>query len=175
LESIIPDLDRATSTVLYDPSYSARFNSRKKFPSAGPNVSAHPSAFEKAREGGRVDVDGVEGGRGESNGEGSGDVLTRTVPIPSGMVGCIMGKGGSFIKEIRRISGCRITISPSVRKHGSVGDGNGNGIGGEKQEEEFRSFSVTGDKDGIEKAFNMLYNKLDDEKERIARERDVKE
>lgn len=74
---------------------------------------------------------------------------TRNVPIPSAMVGCIIGRGGVFINEIRKMSGCRISISKLT-----------------DPETNQRTFSVTGSAGAIEKALNMLYNQLDKEKER---------
>jgi heterogeneous nuclear rnp K-like protein 2 len=74
---------------------------------------------------------------------------TRNVPIPAAMVGCIIGRAGVFINEIRKMSGCRISISKLT-----------------DPETNQRTFSVTGSQGAIEKALNMLYNQLDKEKER---------
>src|SRR6201999_3416446 len=39
------------------------------------------------------------------------NLRTQNIAIPSDMVGCIIGKGGSKISEIRRLSGSRISIA----------------------------------------------------------------
>ena len=38
-------------------------------------------------------------------------VQTQNISIPAGMVGCIIGRGGSKISEIRKSSGARISIA----------------------------------------------------------------
>lgn len=42
---------------------------------------------------------------------GSSVLRTQNISIPADMVGCIIGKGGSKITEIRRLSGSRISIA----------------------------------------------------------------
>ncbi|KAI9476493.1 MAG: hypothetical protein EXX96DRAFT_652122 [Benjaminiella poitrasii] len=88
--------------------------------------------------------------------------LTTTVPpsnirvqhisIPSDMVGCIIGKGGSKISEIRQLSGSRISIAKVP--HDNSGE---------------RMFTIQGTLESNEKALYLLYGQLENEKERRLR------
>jgi len=42
--------------------------------------------------------------------ENGGELQTQNISIPSDMVGCIIGRAGSKISEIRKTSGTRISI-----------------------------------------------------------------
>jgi len=77
------------------------------------------------------------------------NVRTQQISIPADMVGCIIGKGGSKISEIRRISGSRISIAKVP--HDETGE---------------RMFTITGTPESNEKALYLLYNQLELEKER---------
>ncbi|CAJ0833060.1 11894_t:CDS:2 [Entrophospora sp. SA101] len=63
--------------------------------------------------------------------------------------GCIIGKGGSKISEIRRLSGSRISIAKTP--HDETGE---------------RMFTIQGSAESNEKALFLLYNQLENEKER---------
>lgn len=80
-----------------------------------------------------------------------GDLRVQNISIPSDMVGCIIGKGGSKITEIRRISGSRISIAKVP--HDESGE---------------RMFTIQGTAESNEKALFLLYNSLEGEKERRA-------
>ncbi|KAM0791989.1 hypothetical protein ACM66B_007102 [Microbotryomycetes sp. NB124-2] len=71
------------------------------------------------------------------------------ISIPADMVGCIIGRGGSKINEIRRLSGSRITIAKTP--HDETGE---------------RLFVISGLPDQNEKALYLLYNQLELEKNR---------
>lgn len=71
--------------------------------------------------------------------------------ISSDMVGCIIGRGGSKISEIRRESGARISIAKNP--HDASGD---------------RMFTISGTKEANERAFKLLFEQLENEKERRA-------
>lgn len=77
------------------------------------------------------------------------NVRTQQISIPADMVGCIIGKGGSKISEIRRLSGSRISIAKVP--HDETGE---------------RMFTITGTPESNEKALYLLYNQLESEKER---------
>jgi len=77
------------------------------------------------------------------------NVRTQQISIPADMVGCIIGKGGSKISEIRRLSGSRISIAKVP--HDETGE---------------RMFTITGTPESNEKALYLLYNQLELEKER---------
>lgn len=74
---------------------------------------------------------------------------TQNISIPSDMVGCIIGRAGSKITEIRRLSGSKISIAKAP--HDETGE---------------RMFTIVGTPDANEKALFLLYNQLESEKER---------
>ncbi|KAL1922363.1 uncharacterized protein VTP21DRAFT_9902 [Calcarisporiella thermophila] len=90
-------------------------------------------------------------GRRESNSLPMRDanIHTQNISIPSDMVGCIIGKGGSRISEIRRLSGSRISIAKEP--HDDSGE---------------RMFTIQGTPESNEKALLLLYSQLEMEKER---------
>ncbi|EFP88655.2 uncharacterized protein PGTG_14860, partial [Puccinia graminis f. sp. tritici CRL 75-36-700-3] len=92
-----------------------------------------------------------EGSLGASLPPASTDQVLRTqnISIPSDMVGCIIGKGGAKINEIRRLSGSKISIAKTP--HDESGE---------------RMFTIIGSPEANEKALFLLYNQLESEKER---------
>ncbi|KZO98367.1 hypothetical protein CALVIDRAFT_41591 [Calocera viscosa TUFC12733] len=76
-------------------------------------------------------------------------IRTQNISIPSDMVGCIIGRGGAKITEIRRLSGSKISIAK--QPHDETGE---------------RMFTITGTGESNEKALFLLYNQLEGEKER---------
>lgn len=80
-----------------------------------------------------------------------GDVILQNISIPSDMVGCIIGKGGSKITEIRRLSGSQISIAKMT--HDESGE---------------RMFTIQGTVETNEKALFLLYQSLEGEKIRRA-------
>ena len=77
------------------------------------------------------------------------NIRTQNISIPSDMVGCIIGRAGSKITEIRRLSGSKISIAKTP--HDETGE---------------RMFTIVGTPDANEKALFLLYNQLESEKER---------
>ncbi|KAI8340658.1 hypothetical protein BC941DRAFT_347783 [Chlamydoabsidia padenii] len=77
------------------------------------------------------------------------NVCTQHISIPSDMVGCIIGKGGSKISEIRQLSGSRISIAKIP--HDETGE---------------RMFTIQGTSEANERALYLLYGQLESEKER---------
>ena len=71
------------------------------------------------------------------------------MPIHVGLVGCIIGKGGSFINHIREVSGSRISISKMADPVTNQ-----------------RVFTVTGSVEANEKALALLFAQLESEKEK---------
>jgi len=79
------------------------------------------------------------------------DLDVRKINFPADMVGCIIGKGGKKITEIRNISGSKINISPiDASKNGS----------------KVREFTITGTSENIDKALQLIYEQLEAEKQR---------
>ncbi|KAF2716265.1 hypothetical protein K431DRAFT_24957 [Polychaeton citri CBS 116435] len=77
------------------------------------------------------------------------DIQTQNISIPADMVGCIIGRGGTKISEIRKSSGARISIAKAP--HDETGE---------------RMFTITGDPSANEKALYLLYENLEAEKMR---------
>lgn len=92
-----------------------------------------------------------EGSLGNNLPAGPNDPVLRTqnISIPSDMVGCIIGKAGAKINEIRRLSGSKISIAKTP--HDDSGE---------------RMFTIIGSPEANEKALFLLYNQLESEKER---------
>ncbi|KTW32791.1 uncharacterized protein T551_00276 [Pneumocystis jirovecii RU7] len=81
------------------------------------------------------------------------DIRVQNISIPSDMVGCIIGRGGSKISEIRRISGSKISIAKAP--HDETGE---------------RMFTIQGTASSNEKALYMLFQTLEAEKNRRGQE-----
>jgi heterogeneous nuclear rnp K-like protein 2 len=77
------------------------------------------------------------------------NLTTQNISIPSDMVGCIIGRGGSKISEIRRLSGSRISIAKVP--HDETGE---------------RMFTIVGTAQSTERALMLLYSQLESEKQR---------
>jgi len=87
------------------------------------------------------------------------NLRTQNISIPSDMVGCIIGRQGSKITEIRRLSGSKISIAKTP--HDDTGE---------------RMFTIIGTPEANEKALFLLYNQLESEKERrVGREQQNQE
>ncbi|GHJ87652.1 hypothetical protein NliqN6_4054 [Naganishia liquefaciens] len=82
-------------------------------------------------------------------GGGGANLKTQNISIPSDMVGCIIGRAGSKITEIRRLSGSRISIAKNP--HDESGE---------------RMFTIVGSAEANEKALYLLYSQLEIEKQR---------
>ncbi|KAL1857456.1 hypothetical protein VTK73DRAFT_8086 [Phialemonium thermophilum] len=80
----------------------------------------------------------------DENGE---ELQTQNISIPADMVGCIIGRGGSKISEIRKVSGARISIAKAP--HDDSGE---------------RMFTITGTAKANESALFLLYENLEAEK-----------
>ncbi|TPX46724.1 hypothetical protein SeLEV6574_g03078 [Synchytrium endobioticum] len=72
------------------------------------------------------------------------------IVIPSDLVGCIIGRGGSKISEMRQASGCQIKVSDRPNEGGQ------------------RLLTVIGTPDAVYSALYMIHSKLDAEKQRLA-------
>ena len=83
----------------------------------------------------------------------AGPLQTQQIFIPNDLVGCIIGKGGSKINEIRQSSGSQIKIM----EPGAVGVGVGGQTAGPPNEGE-RLVVITGQPQNIQLAVGMLYH-----------------
>ncbi|KAI0380892.1 hypothetical protein F5Y04DRAFT_87160 [Hypomontagnella monticulosa] len=82
----------------------------------------------------------------DENGE---EIQTQNISIPADMVGCIIGRGGTKISEIRKTSGARISIAKAP--HDETGE---------------RMFTIMGTAKANESALFLLYENLEAEKMR---------
>lgn len=125
---LVDDWQRGTGTVLYNPAvrqpgstgsiggngFGATGNTRNDYSSTrvmrtgnGSDFSNGGSARPFSR---RSDSDAASRGppTHDENGE---EIQTQNISIPADMVGCIIGRAGSKISEIRKSSGARISIA----------------------------------------------------------------
>lgn len=77
-------------------------------------------------------------------------IRTQNISIPADMVGCIIGRGGSKISEIRAKSGSKISIAKGP--HDESGE---------------RMFTIVGSPAGNERALYLLYQQLEMEKYKL--------
>lgn len=89
---------------------------------------------------------------------------TQQIYIPNDLVGCIIGKGGAKINEIRHISASQIKIM----EPGAVGVGM-NGQPAPAAHEGERLVVITGQPANIQMAVQLLYNRLEQEKQKQLR------
>lgn len=81
---------------------------------------------------------------------------TQQIFIPNDLVGCIIGKGGQKINEIRQLSASHIKI---MERNAGIAAG---GSGSE------RLVTITGPPPNIQMAVSLLYHRLEQEKMRLA-------
>ncbi|PFH54145.1 hypothetical protein AMATHDRAFT_135756 [Amanita thiersii Skay4041] len=89
---------------------------------------------------------------------------TQQIYIPNDLVGCIIGKGGSKINEIRHMSASQIKIM----EPGAVGVGV-NGAPAPAGGEGERLVVITGQPANIQMAVQLLYHRLEQEKQKQLR------
>ena len=162
---LIDDWQRGTGTVLYNPAVRAQVGSGPLTSAVGGGVAGSggyggPRSYNRTGNGAdfsdstpsyrRPAADGAIRGSGipmvTEDGE---EVQTQNISIPSDMVGCIIGRAGSKISEIRKSSGARISIAKAP--HDDTGE---------------RMFTIMGSASANEKALYLLYENLEAEKMR---------
>ncbi|EEH36499.1 KH domain RNA-binding protein [Paracoccidioides lutzii Pb01] len=159
---LIDDWQRGTGTVLYNPAVRASVGGAPINNSLGSGASSGGYGGRSYnRTGNGADFSDQTGGysrRSNSDAANRGiplvtedgeEVQTQNISIPSDMVGCIIGRGGSKISEIRRSSGARISIAKAP--HDETGE---------------RMFTIMGSAAANEKALYLLYENLEAEKMR---------
>ncbi|KAI5476422.1 hypothetical protein MNV49_007735 [Pseudohyphozyma bogoriensis] len=160
---LIEDWDRSQGTVLYHPGSengivgngypSAQGSYGARRTSGGPNAAG---GFRRSSAGFDATRERQPSGDGQARGPGGEPVSSsdpnyreQKISIPSDMVGCIIGRGGTKINEIRRLSGSKISIAKTA--HDETGE---------------RMFVISGLPANNEKALFLLYNQLESEKDR---------
>lgn len=157
---LIDDWQRGTGTVLYNPAVRASMGSPPMNNSAMGNGNGYGSRpFNRTGNG--ADFSDHSGGYGRRSNpdvsnrgyplvtEDGEEIQTQNISIPADMVGCIIGRGGTKITEIRRSSGARISIAKAP--HDETGE---------------RMFTIMGSAQANEKALYLLYENLEAEKTR---------
>lgn len=159
---LVDDWQRGSGTVLYNPAVRAEVgrNAPLTNASATPNYGGNRSYN---RTGNGADFNDNTGGsynrRSNSDAGNRGppptttedgeEIQTQNISIPSDMVGCIIGRAGSKISQIRKDSGARISIAKAP--HDETGE---------------RMFTIMGSGAANEKALYLLYENLEAEKMR---------
>lgn len=159
---LIDDWQRGTGTVLYNPAVRASVGSGTVNQSMGNgNGNGGYGSRPFNRTGNGADFSDQSGGyrrRSSSDAGNRGyplvtedgeEIQTQNISIPADMVGCIIGRGGTKITEIRRSSGARISIAKAP--HDETGE---------------RMFTIMGSAQANEKALYLLYENLEAEKTR---------
>ncbi len=134
--ALLEDWERGQGTVYFHPGTGDERSGRR----AGPPLGRRPNG------------DGPRGRASPSPHSPSSqpsNLRTQNISIPSDMVGCIIGRNGTKITEIRRLSGSKISIAKEP--HDETGE---------------RMFTIIGTPEANEKALFLLYNQLESEKER---------
>lgn len=154
---LIDDQERGYGTVLYSPAVRVQ-GTPPAAPMNGSTGYAAPRSFNRTGNGndftGGYPPRGRNGSQVDAGGpppvvEEGEEIQTQNISIPADMVGCIIGRGGSKISEIRRSSGARISIAKAP--HDESGE---------------RMFTITGGQSANEKALYLLYENLEGEKMR---------
>ncbi|KAJ4308619.1 RNA binding protein, heterogenous nuclear RNP-K like protein [Neodidymelliopsis sp. IMI 364377] len=166
---LIDDHERGYGTVLYNPAVRVQPGAGPLAPTNGGaaaglgsgrsyNRTGHgadfsdspPSSFQR-----RSGSDAASRPPPPTHTEDGEEMQTQNISIPSDMVGCIIGRGGSKISEIRKTSGARISIAKAP--HDDTGE---------------RMFTITGSASANEKALYLLYENLEAEKMRRSQAQD---
>lgn len=159
---LVDDWQRGTGTVLYNPAVRAEIGRGGPLNSAAGGGSGYGGNRSYNRTGNGADFSDNTGGsfnrRSNSDAASRGpptttedgeEIQTQNISIPSDMVGCIIGRGGTKISEIRKSSGARISIAKAP--HDETGE---------------RMFTIMGSASANEKALYLLYENLEAEKMR---------
>ncbi|KII89139.1 hypothetical protein PLICRDRAFT_139401 [Plicaturopsis crispa FD-325 SS-3] len=149
---------------------------QERMPSSS-NSSYRPSSYSRrpppaATGGGSSYVPGYSNPYGGSGGpppppshhNPPAQLQTQQIYIPNDLVGCIIGKGGSKINEIRHMSASQIKIM----EPGAVGVGL-NGAPAPAGGEGERLVVITGQPANIQMAVQLLYHRLEQEKQKQLR------
>ncbi|KAL2810416.1 hypothetical protein BJX63DRAFT_319991 [Aspergillus granulosus] len=158
---LIDDWQRGTGTILYNPAVRSTVGGSGGQAHHNGGNSESYSSRPYNRTGNGADFSDQSGGYGRRSNpdtsnrgyplvtEDGEEIQTQNISIPADMVGCIIGRAGSKITEIRRSSGARISIAKAP--HDETGE---------------RMFTIMGSAQANEKALYLLYENLEAEKTR---------
>ncbi|KAI9320690.1 hypothetical protein BX666DRAFT_1875303 [Dichotomocladium elegans] len=166
-QCLLEDKERAHGTILYNPTKASKTQQQQsQLPSQQQQQQLHQSSPSHRRNSsitrtGNGSDFAAPSSNDLSNNNQAGrrlslsnnpNIRTQNISIPSDMVGCIIGKGGAKISEIRKLSGSRISIAKMP--HDESGE---------------RMFTIQGTPEANERALYLLYGQLEVEKERRLR------
>jgi heterogeneous nuclear rnp K-like protein len=152
----VDDWDRGVGTVLYNPAVRVASPGGSVVVTNGGAGSSNSSSFNPPfRRSSNENRPGYSFRTGNGadftnqNNENvdQSQIRTQNISIPADMVGCIIGRGGSKISEIRAQSGSKISIAKGP--HDESGE---------------RMFTIVGSPAGNERALHLLYQQLENEK-----------
>jgi heterogeneous nuclear rnp K-like protein 2 len=149
---LLEDWERGTGTVLFHPgSPDERSGNARRSANGLSSTYNTPrkSNGDSSTRGGRTSPSSPSAAQAHVASQPAANLRTQNISIPSDMVGCIIGRSGSKITEIRRLSGSKISIAKAP--HDETGE---------------RMFTIVGTPEANEKALFLLYNQLESEKER---------
>jgi heterogeneous nuclear rnp K-like protein 2 len=147
---LLEDWERGLGTVLYHPNTGDDRAGGNRRPANGHSGSAYNNARRSNGEArGRTSPPPSPTNAQSPTSPQATNLRTQNISIPSDMVGCIIGRSGTKITEIRRLSGSKISIAKAP--HDETGE---------------RMFTIVGTPEANEKALFLLYNQLESEKER---------
>ncbi|KAF8933680.1 RNA binding protein, heterogenous nuclear RNP-K like protein [Haplosporangium gracile] len=153
---LVDDWERGVGTVLYNPSAPRAAGSGPVYTTAAPTTGARTNTISSNSNSNSGNYTSRTGNgsdftrpRSEAFSQNNANLRTQEISIPADMVGCIIGKGGSKISEIRRLSGSRISIAKVP--HDDSGE---------------RMFTIVGTLEANEKALYLLYGQLEAEKDK---------
>lgn len=146
---LLEDWERAGGTIFYVPQArpSTGFNSSR------PRFNYNSNTANGSGSNPELNGSAPNGNGSDSKDTGSQETLQEQLPISADMVGCIIGKGGNKIAEIRHISGAKISIAKE--SHDSSGD---------------RMFTIVGTREANQEALRLLFHQLENEKNRRTNE-----
>lgn len=163
---LVDDWQRGTGTVLYNPVVRTQtgggpgmgqgiggngrgdYNNNNRVMRTG-NGADFSEGAPRQYNNRRSDSDAAQRGGPPTHDENGEELQTQNISIPSDMVGCIIGRAGSKISEIRKTSGARISIAKAP--HDETGE---------------RMFTIMGSAKANETALYLLYENLEAEKMR---------
>lgn len=152
---LVDDWERGVGTVLYNPSAPRAAGSGPAYTATASTTGARTNTTSNSNSNSGNYTSRTGNGsdftrpRPEAFSQNNANLRTQEISIPADMVGCIIGKGGSKISEIRRLSGSRISIAKVP--HDDSGE---------------RMFTIVGTLEANEKALYLLYGQLEAEKDK---------
>ncbi|KAI9352409.1 hypothetical protein BD770DRAFT_445562 [Pilaira anomala] len=150
-QCLLEDKDKSVGTILYNPTRASLIEPLTTLSSTSTLTTPLPPIISSASSPPSSRKRQQQHLRSGDNGN-EPNTNTKTVAIPSDMIGCIIGKAGSKISEIRELSGSRISIAKIP--HNESGD---------------RMFTVQGTSKANECALYLLFSRMQTEKERRLR------